>query len=132
VSPQEKPRQIFIGNVAFNAIESDIAHALEDAHIFVHRVRIVTDKATQRSRGFAFIDIDFEDPKSVEEIIALINQGNIYVRNRALRADQAVQRSRDDQGTHKGSQNRDRSGRGHERNEVTRSRNEFDNGIWDD
>lgn len=122
--PGQTSRQIFVGNVSFNASEKEVADALEAASIHVHRVRIVTHKDTGKSRGFAFIDIDHDDVKTIEEIIAIVNEGAIFVRDRALRADHANQKPRKREKPPKPN-----SGRGHSRNEIERPRNEFDN--WD-
>jgi RNA recognition motif-containing protein len=124
--PGQESRQIFVGNVSFDASEKELADALEDATIHVHRVRIVTHKDTGKSRGFAFIDIDHDDPKTIEEIIEIVNKGETFVRDRALRADHANQKPRKQKSREATKRS---SGRGHSRSEMERQRNEFD--TWD-
>jgi RNA recognition motif-containing protein len=120
---------VFIGNLAYDATEKELADALEFAGIHVFRVRIVTDQNTGRSRGFAFVDIDRDDTKSVDEIIDIIGQGEILVHDRALRADKANNRPRTSKPAFEGAPprpNKPRGGRGHNRNEFQRGRSEFE------
>jgi RNA recognition motif-containing protein len=121
-------RQVFIGNLSFDATEKELADGLEFAGIHVYRVRIATNQETGKSRGFAFVDIDRDDAKSVVEIIAIINQGEIELHGRAIRADQANSRERPahrPEGTAPRAA-QPRGGRGKGRNEFQRGRSEFE------
>ncbi len=51
--------RIFIGNVAFAMTEDEISH-LFTAYGVVRHVRLITDRATSHSRGFAFVDMPNE------------------------------------------------------------------------
>lgn len=115
-SPQPQ-RRIFIGNVSYKATESELAKALENIGVHVFRVCIVVEKETGKSRGFAFVDIDRDDPKSVEEIIELVNRRDaaVMLYGRRLRADKANERT----------PAKPRGGRGKVHNELTASPNEF-------
>ena len=63
---EEKVSQIYIGNVPWKASPEDISMLLSSqANIRVKDVRIVKEKATGRSRGFAFVDIVNKDPETV-------------------------------------------------------------------
>jgi RNA recognition motif-containing protein len=128
--PPAPQRQVFIGNLSFDATEKELADGLEFAGIHVFRVRIATNQETGKSRGFAFVDIDRDDPKSVGEIIEIINQGEIELHGRAIRADQANTRARPEKRTEDAPSRTDRphGGRGHGRNEFQRSRSEFEEG----
>jgi RNA recognition motif-containing protein len=121
-------RQVFIGNLSFDATEKELADALEFAGIHVFRVRIVTNQDTGRSRAFAFVDIDRDDVKSVDEIIDIINAGEVVVNNRAIRAGKAntrPQRTRTSEGAPP-RPSKPRGGRGYARNEFQRGRSEFE------
>jgi RNA recognition motif-containing protein len=126
--PDQPQRQVFIGNLSFDATEKELADGLEGEGIHVFRVRIATDKETGKSRGFAFVDIDRDDMKSVEEIIAIINTGTIFLNDRAIRADQAHSKPREhkSEGPRRDSKRKPMGGRGHGRNEFQRGRSEFE------
>lgn len=47
--------KLYVGNLPFNATEQDLA-ALFDRHGEVSSVKIVSDRETGRSRGFAFVE----------------------------------------------------------------------------
>ena len=129
--PNDQPtRQIFIGNLSYEATEKELATCLEEATIQVFRVRIVTDQDTQRPRGFAFVDIDRDDMKSIEEIIDIINGpregGPLVLHGRPLRADKAKQRSARSGGDKPPRREKPGGGRGHAENEFRRNRHEFE------
>jgi RNA recognition motif-containing protein len=48
---------IYVGNLSFNATESDLRSAFE-AHGQVVRASVVTDRETGRSRGFGFVEME--------------------------------------------------------------------------
>jgi RNA recognition motif-containing protein len=129
--PNDQPqRQIFIGNLSYEATEKELAACLEAATIHVFRVRIVTSQDTQRPRGFAFVDIDRDDMKTVEEIIDIINgpsaEGPLILHGRPLRADKAKQRSKHSGGDKPPRAEKPKGGRGQAPNEFRRGRNEFE------
>ncbi len=47
---------IFVGNLAFNSTEQDI-RALFEPYGVVDTIRIITDRYTGQSRGFAFVEM---------------------------------------------------------------------------
>ena len=49
--------KLFVGNLSFNTTENDLQDAFA-AHGTVLEVNIMTDKFTQRPRGFAFVTMD--------------------------------------------------------------------------
>ena len=51
---------IYVGNVSFGASEGDLQDAFEQFGS-VSQVKIITDRETGRSRGFAFITMDNDD-----------------------------------------------------------------------
>jgi len=47
---------IYVGNLAFSATETELREAFE-AHGAVTEVKVITDRNTGRSRGFAFVEM---------------------------------------------------------------------------
>jgi len=63
-------KNLFVGNVSFQTTESDLRSAFEP-YGEITRLRIVTDRDTGRSRGFAFVDMS--DEESATKAIAALN-----------------------------------------------------------
>jgi RNA recognition motif-containing protein len=49
--------RLFVGNLPFDTTEEDVRGFIEGEGRTVQSVKIVTDKDTGRSRGFAFVDL---------------------------------------------------------------------------
>ena len=58
-----KQVSVFIGNLAFKASAGDLRELFED-YGDVHGVRVMTDRATRRPKGFAFIEMDKKGAKA--------------------------------------------------------------------
>lgn len=52
--------EIYVGNVSFDSSEGDLQDAFE-AYGAVSELKIITDRETGRSRGFAFVTMDNAD-----------------------------------------------------------------------
>src|SRR3954447_16923911 len=63
--------RLFVGNLPFDATESQVRDLIAGGGRTVHSVKIVTDKETGRSRGFAFVDV--EDDAQAKAAIAELN-----------------------------------------------------------
>jgi cold-inducible RNA-binding protein len=63
-------KNIFVGNLDFNATESSI-RSLFEAYGGVDRVNVVTDRDTGRSRGFAFVEMS--DSAQADQAINALN-----------------------------------------------------------
>ena len=63
--------RLFVGNLPFDATEAQIKQLIAGDNRTVRTVKIITDKETGRSRGFAFVDLD-----SDEEAKAAISELN--------------------------------------------------------
>lgn len=61
---------IYVANVPFKASEQDLKELFEE-HGEVSSAKIITDKETQRSRGFAFVEM--ADESSARQAIAKLN-----------------------------------------------------------
>jgi RNA recognition motif-containing protein len=133
-----EPRQIFLGNISYDAHPDDVVEALREVGIGAARVRLATWKDTGAPRGFGFLDLEASEARSTQAVINIINEFEISLHGRILRADMAKARKpspdserarneatwRDKPGKKKG-QKRLGGGRGRSRNEFQRSRNEF-------
>ena len=80
--------RLFVGNLPFETTESEVKQLIAGVNRTVRSVKIITDKETGRSRGFAFVDID-----SDEEAKAAIEELNGKdFGGRALKVNEAEER----------------------------------------
>jgi RNA recognition motif-containing protein len=77
-------KNIFVGNLAFSAIESGI-RALFERYGIVDRVNLVTDRLTGQSRGFAFVEMS--DSAQADQAIQALNGAELD--GRALNVNEA-------------------------------------------
>jgi RNA recognition motif-containing protein len=49
--------RLFVGNLPFSTDETDLRNLFHEAYLFTSRISIVKDKMTERSRGFAFVEM---------------------------------------------------------------------------
>jgi RNA recognition motif-containing protein len=63
--------RLFVGNLSYNTNELDLRAAFEEGGRTVVEAKIVTDRETGRSRGFAFVEMG-----SAEEASAVTNELN--------------------------------------------------------
>lgn len=83
---------IFVGNLSFESTEADIRSSFEH-YGRVSAVRIMTDRSTGRSRGFAFVNMPSLD--DADEAINRLNGATVS--GRRISVNEA--RSRDEQDT---------------------------------
>jgi cold-inducible RNA-binding protein len=62
-------KSIFVGNLSFDCSEKDLRSLFENYGV-VQQVRIMTDRDTSRSRGFAFVEMA-DDAEAAKAIAAL-------------------------------------------------------------
>ena len=74
------PKRIFVGNLSFDTTPDRLRDALEPAGEVVD-LRIVTDRETGRSRGFAFVE--FSSDEQAEQAIQLLNDQEVDGREAA-------------------------------------------------
>jgi RNA recognition motif-containing protein len=84
--------RIFVGNISFNTSDNDLQAAFA-AHGEVASAQVVTDRETQRSRGFAFVDMP--DTDAAQEAIRSLNGTELD--GRALTVNEA--KPREDRGS---------------------------------
>jgi RNA recognition motif-containing protein len=81
-------KRIFVGNLPFSATDDQL-RGLFSAHGEVASVNIITDKFTNRSRGFAFVEMN--DDAAAAAAIAALNQYQLD--GRALTVNEARERT---------------------------------------
>ena len=91
--------RIFVGNISFNTGDNDLQAAFA-VHGEVASAQVVTDRETQRSRGFAFVEMP--DTDAAQEAIRSLN--GTEVDGRALTVNEA--KPREDRGARGDSSNR--------------------------
>lgn len=79
-------KSLYVGNLSFDATEEDLREAFE-AHGEVSSARIISDRATGRSRGFAFVEMDDESAEAAMEAM-----NGAELKGRALRVNEARER----------------------------------------
>ncbi len=104
------PGRLFIGNLSFNVADADLSSLCAGLNLKTENVRIMRDKDTGRSRGFAFVDLAPET-----DLAAAISELNGKVLDgRALTVNEArPQKKRDFQGGSGGGPSFDRRPGGH-------------------
>jgi cold-inducible RNA-binding protein len=80
--------RLFIGNLPFDTTESQVKDLIAGGSRTVRSVKIITDKDTGRSRGFAFVDLDSED--EAKAAIAELNGKDFN--GRALKVNEAEEK----------------------------------------
>lgn len=79
--------KLFVGNLAFNANENDLQIAFEQ-YGEIDEIRVITDRETDRSRGFAFVT--FTETKDAE---AALEMDGKELSGRNMRVNFATERS---------------------------------------
>jgi RNA recognition motif-containing protein len=80
-------KKIYVGNISFNAQESDLRTVFSQYGEVVD-VKIITDKYTERSKGFGFIEM--QDDSAAEAAISALNGTELL--GRELKVNEAQER----------------------------------------
>lgn len=72
-------KKIFVGNCHFHATEDSLRDFVESQNVMIQSVKIIIDRETGRSRGFAFVELD--DSQDVDEAIENLNGKEFEGRN---------------------------------------------------
>ena len=75
---------IYVSNLAYTTTEDELSHLFE-SYGTVESVRIITDRATGRSRGFAFVEM----PDAIEGNAAMANLNGTVLGGRTLTVNEA-------------------------------------------
>ncbi len=73
--------KLFVGNLSFNTTENDLQDAFA-AHGVVTEANLMTDRATGRPRGFAFVTM--ASPEDAQKAIQAMNGANLDGRTLAV------------------------------------------------
>lgn len=73
--------KLFIGNLSFKATEDDLQELFSQAGEVVS-ARVITDRETQRSRGFGFVEMSSKE--EADKAIEMFNNYNLVGRNIAV------------------------------------------------
>ena len=84
---------IYVSNLAYTTTEDELSHLFE-SYSTVESVRIITDRATGRSRGFAFVEM----PDAIEGNAAMANLNGTVLGGRTLTVNEARSRDEHDSG----------------------------------
>jgi RNA recognition motif-containing protein len=87
VGGQVMGNRLFVGNLSFNTTEDGLRAAF--ANHAAESVKLMTDRETGRSRGFAFVD--FADSASAKAAMEALN--GTVLDGRPLRVDEATERT---------------------------------------
>jgi RNA recognition motif-containing protein len=79
--------RIYVGNLPYSADSAELSQLFR-AYGDVVEVRVITDRATGQSKGFAFVEMSTED--AMRRAIAELN--GTMLGDRALRLDEATER----------------------------------------
>ncbi len=76
---------LYIGNLSYNVKESDLRHVMEE-YGTVASVKVITDRETRRSKGFAFIEMpdDAEANNAIRQLNGAEYVGRSMVVKEAL------------------------------------------------
>ncbi len=84
----EEGKKIYIGNLEYGVVESDLAKLFEEKGINAKEIAVIMDKYTGRSKGFAFAEFETEE-EAQKAIEALDGQD---LNGRTLRVSKAQKR----------------------------------------
>ena len=132
MSNNDRPQQLFIGNLSYDANETDIRDTFADLNIVIGDVRIVIDNDSGKPKGFAFVDIDPNCALSIEEIASSVNGADIAERPcRASPARPRPERTRTQNGGGPARRNNDRRAQ-NERPARSSKGRRMGASVWDD
>lgn len=82
-------KRLYVGNLPFSATESELRELFE-SHGELESVRVITDRETGRSRGFAFVE--FQEQSAAEAAMSALDGRDMG--GRPLRVNEANERER--------------------------------------
>jgi RNA recognition motif-containing protein len=85
-SADEDVKTVFVGNLAFRASKRDLGELFQQ-YGTVHSVRLMTDRATRKPRGFGFVEMD---PAGAAAAISNLDEHEFH--GRQIRVNEANER----------------------------------------
>jgi len=83
---QEERNKLYVGNLDFGMTDEELKNAVEEKGVVTQSVKIITDKATGRSKGFGFVEVSSEE--EVQKLIEAMNGQDIN--GRKIRVSKAM------------------------------------------
>lgn len=97
---RDLPKKLYVGNLPFSTTEEEL-RAIFEEHGPVQSCNVITDRATGRSRGFGFVEMEGADADAAMEAL-----NGREMSGRPLRVNEAYDR-RGDRGGDRGRPRRD-------------------------
>jgi RNA recognition motif-containing protein len=82
-------KTLFVGNLPFNVTEEEVSGLFKE-HGTVQSVKIIKDRETGRSRGFAFVEMEAEEAQKAIQAL-----DGTELEGRALRINEAKEKRND-------------------------------------
>lgn len=82
-------KKLYVGNLSYNAQEGDLTELFEQFGT-VNSTKLITDRDTGKSKGFAFVEFALEE--AADLAVAQLNGQDFLGRN--LRVNEAIERPR--------------------------------------
>ncbi|MCI5072366.1 RNA-binding protein [bacterium] len=95
-------KKIFVGNCSYNVNEAELQSFIESLEISVVSAKVITDRETGRSRGFAFVEVG--ENEDLTHVINTLNGKELDGRN--LTVNEAKQENKRSGGGFKGGRDR--------------------------
>ena len=74
---------MYIGNLSYRVKEADLRQVMEE-YGTVDSVKLIIDRETRKSKGFAFVEMPNDDQKAIEELNQAEYEGRQMVVKEAL------------------------------------------------
>lgn len=101
-------KRLFVGNISFSTTPESIQQFFQSEGVRISNIKIITDRDTGRSRGFAFVEVDGdkEANKAIENLNGAVLDG------RTIAVSEAHERERSGGGNNDRRRDRDDGRRG--------------------
>lgn len=83
--------QLFVGNLDYYATEEDVSKIFTSLGVPVEKVRIPRENGNERSKGFAFVDVDSTCTMGFDEIKGVVE--GVMIKGRPCRIDRPKERA---------------------------------------
>ncbi len=100
----EEEKKIYIGNLEYGVTEGDLRKLLEEKGISVDEIKLISDRATGRPKGFGFAE--FANEEAAQQAIDALNDYELNGRKLKVNKAQKMKPRRDNFGGGGGGYNR--------------------------
>lgn len=123
-------RQLYLGNLSFDATTTMVRDAFRRLGIKISDVRIVIDKDTNRPRGFAFVDLAPDETSSPAAVVEMVD--GLVIDGREVRVSEARPRPSKKTGGGKSGSERRPNENSRAKARGRRGRNSEFGGTWNE